>query len=97
MIRSVQASDRELAIVLVAGEESGDQLGAALMRALKEHTGGSVRFAGRRRTRNAVEGLASLFAIDDLAIIGFAAISAATAGHPAAYSRHRPICGGHAT
>jgi lipid-A-disaccharide synthase len=74
MMRSVQASDREFAIVLVAGEESGDQLGAALMRALKERTGGRVRFAGVGGRQMAVEGLASLLAIDDLAIIGFAAI-----------------------
>ena len=71
---SLQARGRDLAIVLVAGEESGDQLGAPLMRALKVRTGGMVRFAGVGGRKMAAEGLASLFPIDDLAIIGFAAI-----------------------
>src|SRR5258708_9627065 len=74
MMRSLQARGRDLAIVLVAGEESGDQLGGPLMRALKERTGGMVRFAGVGGREMAAEGLASLFPIDDLAIIGFAAI-----------------------
>jgi lipid-A-disaccharide synthase len=71
---ALQPADRDRAIVLVAGEESGDQLGAALMRALKKRTGGRVRFAGVGGREMAAEGLASLFPIDDLAIIGFAAI-----------------------
>jgi lipid-A-disaccharide synthase len=45
-----------------------------LMRALKERTGGMVRFAGVGGCEMAAEGLSSLFPIDDLAIIGFAAI-----------------------
>ena len=69
-----QARDRDLSIVLVAGEESGDQLGAPLMRALKERTGGRVRFAGVGGRDMAAEGLPSPFPIDELAIIGFAAI-----------------------
>jgi lipid-A-disaccharide synthase len=74
MMRSLKARHRDLTIVLIAGEESGDQLGAPLMRALKEHTGGTVRFAGVGGRKMAAEGLASLFPIDDLAIIGFTAI-----------------------
>ena len=73
-MESLGARDRDLTIVLVAGEESGDQLGAPLMRALKERTGGKVRFAGVGGREMAAEGLASLFPIDELAIIGFAAI-----------------------
>jgi lipid-A-disaccharide synthase len=73
-MRTPQPRDRELTIVLVAGEESGDQLGAPLMRALKERTGGKVRFAGVGGREMAAEGLVSPFAIDELAIIGFAAI-----------------------
>jgi lipid-A-disaccharide synthase len=73
-MRSIQTHDRDLTIVLIAGEESGDQLGAPLMHALKERTGGRVRFAGVGGREMAAEGLASLFPIDDLAIIGFAAI-----------------------
>jgi lipid-A-disaccharide synthase len=71
---TVQARDRDLAIVLVAGEESGDQLGGRLMRALKERAGGRVCFAGVGGREMAAEGLASPFPIEELAIIGFAAI-----------------------
>jgi lipid-A-disaccharide synthase len=74
MMGALAARGRDLAIVLVAGEESGDQLGGSLMRALKERTGGMVRFAGVGGREMAAQGLASLFPIDDLAIIGFAAI-----------------------
>jgi lipid-A-disaccharide synthase len=63
-----------LEVFLVAGEESGDRLGAALMRALRARAGGEVRFAGVGGREMAAEGVASLYAIDDLAIIGFSAI-----------------------
>jgi len=61
-------------VFLVAGEESGDRLGAALMRALRERTGGQVRFAGVGGREMAAEGVASLYPIADLPIIGFSAI-----------------------
>ena len=61
-------------VFLVAGEESGDRLGTALMRALKERTGGQVRFSGVGGHGMASEGLASLFPIEELSIIGFSAI-----------------------
>ncbi len=57
-------------IFLVAGEPSGDQLGARLMAALKAETGGAVRFAGVGGPRMRAEGLQSLFPIDDLAVMG---------------------------
>ncbi|MCC6777038.1 MAG: lipid-A-disaccharide synthase [Hyphomicrobiales bacterium] len=63
-----------LDIFLVAGEESGDRLGAALMRALRARTGGRVRFAGVGGSEMAAEGMESLYPIDDLPIIGFSAI-----------------------
>jgi lipid-A-disaccharide synthase len=63
-----------LDLFLVAGEESGDQLGAALMRALRAATGGAVRFAGVGGREMAKEGVGSLYSIDDLPIIGFSAI-----------------------
>ncbi len=74
MMRPSQAPDREFTIVLVAGEESGDQLGGPLMRALQERTGGRVRFAGVGGREMAAAGLASPFPIDELAIIGFTSI-----------------------
>jgi hypothetical protein len=58
-------------IYITAGEPSGDQLGANLMRALKEATGGKVRFAGIGGDRMQAEGLASLFPMSDLALMGF--------------------------
>jgi lipid-A-disaccharide synthase len=61
-------------VFLVAGEESGDRLGAALMRALRERTGGQVRFVGVGGREMAAEGVASLYPIEDLPIIGFSAI-----------------------
>ncbi len=63
-----------LDVFLVAGEELGDRLGAALMRALRERTAGRVRFAGVGGREMAAEGVASLYSIDDLPIIGFSAI-----------------------
>ena len=63
----------DLSIHLVAAEESGDLLGAALMRALRRDAG-AVQFAGLGGRAMAAEGLASPFAIDELSIIGVAAI-----------------------
>ena len=61
-------------VFLVAGEELGDRLGAALMRALRERTAGGVTFAGVGGREMATEGVTSLYSIDDLPIIGFSAI-----------------------
>jgi lipid-A-disaccharide synthase len=57
-------------IFLVAGEESGDRLGAALIAALKRHAPG-VRCSGVGGSHMADEGVPSLFPLGDLAIIGF--------------------------
>jgi len=61
-------------IYLVAGEESGDRLGAALIGALRRATDGNVRISGIGGAHMAAEGVPSLFPLGDLAIIGFAAI-----------------------
>lgn len=58
-------------VFLVAGEPSGDVLGARLMAGLRAETGGEVRFAGVGGEAMAAEGLASLFPIDELAVMGF--------------------------
>ncbi len=58
-------------IYLTAGEPSGDLLGANLMQALKAATGGSVRFAGIGGDRMQAEGLATLFPMSDLSLMGF--------------------------
>lgn len=59
-------------IFLVAGEPSGDVLGARLMAALKEATGGQVRFAGVGGDRMIAEGLHSLFPMEELTLFGLA-------------------------
>src|SRR6201996_6730468 len=61
-------------IVLIATEESGDRLGANLMRVLRQRLGGAVRFEGVGGRAMAREGLASLFPIEELSIIGLAAV-----------------------
>jgi lipid-A-disaccharide synthase len=66
--------DRAPLVFLVAGEPSGDVLGARLMAALRRLTGGDVRFAGVGGEAMRREGLASLFPIDDLAVMGFVEI-----------------------
>src|ERR1051326_7340398 len=65
---------RDLTVHLVAAEESGDRLGAALMRALAQRCGAKIRFAGVGGHEMNATGIASLFPIDDLAIFGFLAI-----------------------
>jgi lipid-A-disaccharide synthase len=65
---------KTLDVFLVAAEESGDRLGAALIRALRDRTGGAARFSGVGGREMAAEGVASLYSIDDFSIIGFTAI-----------------------
>jgi lipid-A-disaccharide synthase len=59
-------------IFLIAGEPSGDVLGARLMAGLKAETGGAVRFAGVGGERMRAEGLETLFPLDALALFGLA-------------------------
>ncbi len=67
-------SARPLDVALVVGEESGDQLGFKLMRALRAQTGGAVSFRGVGGRRMAQEGLASLFPLEDVAVMGITAV-----------------------
>ena len=59
-----------LSIFLVAGEHSGDHLGAGLMRALRNLVG-HVRFGGVGGEAMVREGLDPLFPISDIAVMGF--------------------------
>jgi lipid-A-disaccharide synthase len=61
-------------VFLVAGEPSGDNLGAKLMLALKRATGGAVAFSGVGGERMAGEGLKSLFPLSDLSVMGLAEV-----------------------
>ncbi len=56
-------------IFLLAGESSGDSLGAALMRALREARP-EARFAGVGGADMTGEGLESLFPLEDIAVMG---------------------------
>jgi len=61
-------------IFLIATEESGDRLGAHLMKVLRQRLGDAVRFEGVGGLAMAREGLKSLFPIEELSIIGFSAV-----------------------
>jgi lipid-A-disaccharide synthase len=63
-----------LDVFLVATEESGDRLGAALMRALRERSGRPVQFSGVGGREMTAEGLTSLYPVDDFGMIGFISI-----------------------
>lgn len=64
------ADDHKLRVALLAGEPSGDVLGASLMRALRSETGGRVEFIGTGGALMEAEGLSSLFPIADMAVMG---------------------------
>jgi lipid-A-disaccharide synthase len=61
-------------VFLIATEESGDRLGANLMKVLRQRLGGAVRFGGVGGQSMAREGLVSLFPIEHLSIVGLAAV-----------------------
>ena len=61
-------------IFLIATEESGDRLGASLMKVLRQRLGDGVRFEGIGGRAMASEGLTSLFPIEQLSIMGLAAV-----------------------
>ncbi|WP_423866157.1 lipid-A-disaccharide synthase [Bradyrhizobium sp.] len=61
-------------IFLIATEESGDRLGANLMKVLRQRLGGAVRFEGVGGRSMAREGLRSMFPIEELSIVGLAAV-----------------------
>ena len=62
-------NDKQL-FFLVAGEPSGDMLGARLMAALRDLTNDSIQFAGVGGDAMAAEGLDSLFPMEELSVMG---------------------------
>lgn len=62
-------------VFLVAGEDSGDRLGAALIAAIRRRNPVAV-FSGVGGAHMAAAGVESLFPLGDLAIVGFSAIVA---------------------
>jgi lipid-A-disaccharide synthase len=65
---------RPLDVFVIAGEESGDILGAGLMRALDGQWSGGLSFRGVGGHRMIGQGLVSLYPMDDLTAMGFAAV-----------------------
>jgi lipid-A-disaccharide synthase len=63
-------------VFLVAGEESGDRLGAALISAIRDRTQGKAHFSCVGGAHMAAAGVPSLFPLGDLAIVGFSSIPA---------------------
>jgi len=61
-------------IFLLAGEPSGDMLGARLMRALRDQAGERLEFSGVGGGRMAEQGLASRFPMEELSVMGFAEV-----------------------
>ena len=61
---------RELKIALVAGEPSGDALGAKLIAALRKQAGGRIQFVGVGGPRMEAEGLESAFPLSEVAVMG---------------------------
>ena len=66
------STDRK--IFLIATEESGDRLGAALMKVLRQRLGDSVQFSGVGGRAMTAEGIAPLFPIEELSIVGLSAV-----------------------
>ena len=61
-------------IFIVTGEPSGDNLAGRLMGALKEATGGHIRFAGVGGPQSEAQGLTSLFPMQELSLVGLAEV-----------------------
>jgi lipid-A-disaccharide synthase len=63
-----------LKVFLLAVEESGDQLGAALIRALRQRLGSDVVISGVGGRKMQAEGLTTLHPVDDFTVIGISAV-----------------------
>jgi lipid-A-disaccharide synthase len=77
-VSGAAAREHPLDIFLVAGEASGDHLGAALMKKLRARLAGEAagepRFRGVGGPEMAAQGLASLFPMDDVTAMGCGAV-----------------------
>jgi lipid-A-disaccharide synthase len=65
---------RPLSIFIVAAEESGDALGGALARALRARCGDALKLAGVGGRAMAAAGIASMFSVDAISIVGIGEI-----------------------
>ncbi|MCK5712951.1 MAG: lipid-A-disaccharide synthase, partial [Hyphomicrobiaceae bacterium] len=64
------AGTHDLRLFIVAGEHSGDALGAKLMAAINAHSKGRVHYLGVGGELMEQEGLASQFPLSDVAVMG---------------------------
>jgi len=69
-VNDMSPRERVLTIMLVAGEPSGDQLGAQLMAGLTSLSGDRVRIVGVGGPAMSAQGLQSLFPLDATAVMG---------------------------
>jgi lipid-A-disaccharide synthase len=67
---------RALDVFIVTGEQSGDQLGFKLIRALRKLSPRKLSIRGVGGPRMEKEGLKSLFPLDDIAVMGFSDVLA---------------------
>jgi len=74
--RSYSAEGQDLRLFVIAGEPSGDALGAKLMAALNERRRGRVRYVGVGGAQMAQQGLVSQFPMEEVAVMGLGAIVA---------------------
>jgi len=68
------ATDKPLKIAIVAGEESGDLLGADIVQGLRRATGRDIQLVGIGGRHLQAHGLNSLFDGSEIALMGFSAI-----------------------
>jgi len=73
-VRAYPAEGRDLCLFLVAGEHSGDALGAKLMAALNARRRGRIRYLGVGGPHMAERGLISQFPMAEVAVMGPSAI-----------------------
>ena len=73
---TISTTPRDLCVFIVAGEHSGDALGAKLMAALAERARGRIRYLGVGGDLMRAQGLVSQFPLADIAVMGPAAILA---------------------
>ncbi|RUO97820.1 lipid-A-disaccharide synthase [Hyphomicrobium sp.] len=68
--KELRSGTQPLKIFLVAGEHSGDALGSKLIRGLRQRYHGPIEFAGVGGDDMAQEGFASIFPLEDVAVMG---------------------------
>ncbi|KZL21890.1 Lipid-A-disaccharide synthase [Pseudovibrio axinellae] len=61
-------------VFFVVGEESGDQLGAEVIKSLRALIGERLQVCGIGGERMAIQGVSSLFPLDDIAVMGITAV-----------------------